>query len=139
MKPDLSAEVQNGHTEFYKENITKNGGEIIAAESWGKLTLAYKIDGFSEGVYTLIQFKATTSYVLELEKRYKFNEDVLRFVVVMIDEKKFKLKPRKDPIKRERKQNRKQDDQPDMPETGYTDEEDEDALEMSDIFPMDEK
>jgi len=138
-KPDLGADVQNGYIEFYKENITKNGGEIIAVTPWGKQPLAYKINGCSEGVYTLIQFKADTSYVVELERRYKYNEDIIRYVVVMIDEKKFKLKPRKDPVKRERKPGRKQEDQMEILDDGLVDEEDEDALEMEDIFPVDDK
>jgi len=139
MKSDLSSEVQKGHIDFYKESITKNGGEIIAVDSWGKLNLAYKIKNFSEGIYTLIQFKADTAYITELEKRYKFNEDVLRYAVVMIDEKKFKLKPRKDPVKRERKPGRKPEDPAETADVGLADTEDEDSLEMSDIFPIEEK
>ncbi len=139
MKPDLGADAQSGHIEFYKENITKNGGEILAVEPWGKLTLAYKIKNFSEGIYTLIQFKAATDYVDELEKRYKFNEDVLRYVVVMIDEKKFKLKPRKDPVKRERRPSRKQEDQTDMMDVEFADAESEEPADMEDIFPAEEK
>jgi small subunit ribosomal protein S6 len=100
LNPELGADAQTEQIEFYKKSITDNGGEIINHEPWGKLTLAYKIEKFSEGIYNLIQFKAATEYVAELEKRYKFNENVLRYVVVMIDEKKFKLKPRKDPVKR---------------------------------------
>jgi len=138
MKPDLAADVQNGHVEFYKENITKNGGEIIAVVPWGKLTLAYKVKGCSEGVYTLIQFKADTSYVMELEKRYKYNEDIIRYAVVMIDEKKFKLKPRKDPVKRERRVEKRPDGQ-EASDTEFADEEDEDSLAMEDIFPAEEK
>ena len=108
LNPELGADVQAEQVEFYKENITKNGGEIIAHEPWGKLTLAYKIDKFGEGIYNLIQFKANTDYVVELERRYKYNENVLRYVVVMIDEKKFKLKPRKDPVKRTYKPKREE-------------------------------
>ena len=141
MKSDLGADAQNEHIEFYKENITKNGGEIIAVEPWGKLTLAYKIKNFSEGFYTLIQFKAETTYIDELEKRYKFNEDVLRYVVVMIDEKKFKLKPRKDPVKRERKQGKKQEDMTDMMDIEFADveTEGEEPMTMEDVFPSEEK
>ena len=53
--------------------------------------------------YVLIQFKAEGDYVNnELEKRYQFNEDVIRYVIVMLDEKKFKQNPRKEPVRRER-------------------------------------
>lgn len=103
LKPDMTQEDLEKNLEFYKESITKHGGEIVKVEPWGKVQMAYPVDGFSEGVYYLIQFKAETSYITELELRYRYNESVLRNVVVMIDEKKFKLNPRRDPIKRERK------------------------------------
>ena len=106
IKPDLGPEALNEQIEFYKENITKNGGEILSVEPWGKLTLAYKVERYSEGVYVLIQFNADIAYIAELERRYKFNENVLRHAIVMIDEKKFKLKPRKEAVRRERRPRR---------------------------------
>ncbi len=103
LKPTLSADEQTKHIDFYKDNIVNHGGEIINVELWGKQSLAYPIENLTEGIYVLIQFKAENGYTDdELEKRFKFNEDVMRYVVVMIDEKKFKLKPRKEPVRRER-------------------------------------
>lgn len=103
LKPNLTADEQTKHIDFYKDNITKHGGEIVNVELWGKLQLAYAIENHTDGIYVLIQFNAETSYANgELEKRFQFNEDVIRYVIVMLDEKKFKLKPRKEPIRRER-------------------------------------
>lgn len=102
LNPELGGDALTQQVDFYKENITSHGGEIISVESWGKLTLAYPIERHTEGVYTVIQFNAGADYLPELEKRYKFNEDVLRHVIVQIDEKKFKLKPRKEPARRPR-------------------------------------
>ncbi len=109
LNPGLGTDAVAEQIEFYKDNITKNGGEIIKVEQWGKLTLAYKIENYSEGIYVLIQFNAATDYVPELERRYQYNENILRYIVVMIDGKKFKLQPRKDPVKRERRGVRRQD------------------------------
>lgn len=103
LKPTLSADEQTKHLDFYKDNIVNHGGEILNVELWGKQSLAYPIENHTEGIYILIQFKAENGYTDdELEKRFKFNEDVMRYVVVMIDEKKFKLKPRKEPVRKER-------------------------------------
>jgi small subunit ribosomal protein S6 len=112
LKPDLTAEAQNEQIEFYKDNIVKNGGEILKVDPWGKIPMAYKIDNYGEGVYVLIQFNAETDYVEELEKRYKFNESVMRHIIVMIDGKKFKLNPKKEP-KRDRRP-RRQDEEAGM-------------------------
>lgn len=103
LKSELTTEEQEKHIEFYKENITSHGGEIVKMEVWGKQALAYPIEKSTEGFYVLIQFKAEGDYVNdELEKRYQFNEDVIRYVIVMLDEKKFKQNPRKEPVRRER-------------------------------------
>ena len=103
LKSELTTEEQEKHIEFYKENITSHGGEIVKMEVWGKQALAYPIEKSTEGFYVLIQFKAEGDYVNdELEKRYQFNEDVIRYVIVMLDEKRFKQNPRKEPVRKER-------------------------------------
>jgi small subunit ribosomal protein S6 len=107
LSPELAHEEVSAQVEFYKDSIVKNGGEIITCDEWGKRELAYRIGAFREAFYVLIQFKAEAGYIAELEKRYKFNELILRYVVVKIDEKRFKLKPRKDPVKRERRYERR--------------------------------
>ncbi|WP_022851213.1 30S ribosomal protein S6 [Limisalsivibrio acetivorans] len=100
VRPDASQEELDKNVEFYKGLIEQNGGEIIKVEPWGKLHLAYEIRNSKEGHYFLIQYNAEHDFNDELEKRYRFNEDILRSVVVKIDEKKFKLKPKKDPTPR---------------------------------------
>ncbi|MGA1846395.1 30S ribosomal protein S6 [Deferribacter abyssi] len=92
VKSDLSQEDAIEVFDSFKENITKNGGKIIHEEIWGKRTLAYKIEKYTEGYYFLINFEAEPTYPKELERRFKLNENVIRFIVVKIDGKKFKLK-----------------------------------------------
>jgi small subunit ribosomal protein S6 len=96
VRPDLPQEELDKELEFYKNNIEQNGGKILKVEPWGKVTMAYAIENFNEGVYYLIQFEASNEYHEELNKRFRYNENVLRFIVVKIDEKKFKLNPKKD-------------------------------------------
>lgn len=103
LKPELSTEQLEAHLEFYKDSILKHGGEIVNVDAWGKVALAYKIDNIGEGVYYVVKFNATVDYITELEKRFKFNEDVMRFVIVQLDEKKFKASPRREAVKRERR------------------------------------
>jgi small subunit ribosomal protein S6 len=107
LSPELAPNEVTAQAAFYKDNIVKNGGEIITCDEWGKRELAYTIGSFKEAFYVLIQFKAEPAYIGELELRYKYNELILRHVVVMIDEKRFKLKPRKDPARRERRHDRR--------------------------------
>lgn len=96
VRPDLQQDEIEKELEFYKNNIEQNGGRIIKVEPWGRVTMAYAIENYAEGYYYLIQFEADEKYPDELTKRFRYNENVLRFVIVAIDEKKFKLNPRRD-------------------------------------------
>lgn len=96
VRPDLQQEELEKELEFYKNNIEQNGGRIIKVEPWGKVAMAYSIENYSEGYYYLIQFESEHTYPDELTIRFRYNENVLRFVIVAIDEKKFKLNPKKD-------------------------------------------
>ena len=75
--------------------ITNNGGEIEKVdETWGKRRLAYAIDYTTEGWYVLVNFQAPAELPRELERNLKINENVLRYLVVKLEEKRSAVKPR---------------------------------------------
>ncbi len=90
VNPELTTEEAEKTLEFFKDNITKNGGNVTKVDPWGRQKLAYPIENYTEGYYFLIQFEASTEYPSELLKRYKFDENVLRYIIVQLDGKKFK-------------------------------------------------
>jgi len=49
--------------------------------------MSYPINKQKEGNYYLIQYNASGDFNKELETRFKYDENVLRFVVVKIDGK----------------------------------------------------
>jgi len=75
--------------------ISANGGEIEKVdETWGKRRLAYAIDYKTEGWYVLVNFKAPAELPRELERNLQINENVLRYLVVKLEEKRSSVKPR---------------------------------------------
>ena len=75
--------------------ITANGGEIEKVdETWGKRRLAYAIDYKTEGWYVIVTFQAPAELPRELERNLQINEDVLRYLVVKLVEKRSAVKPR---------------------------------------------
>ena len=75
--------------------ITNNGGEIEKVdETWGKRRLAYAIDYKTEGWYVLVNFTAPVDLPRELERNLQINENVLRYLVVKLVEKRSGVKPR---------------------------------------------
>ena len=75
--------------------ITANGGEIERVdETWGKRRLAYAIDYKTEGWYVLVNFQASPELPRELERNLQINENILRYLVVKLVEKRSAVKPR---------------------------------------------
>lgn len=75
--------------------IANNGGEIEKVdETWGKRRLAYAINYKTEGWYVLVNFKAPAELPRELERNLQINENVLRYLVVKLEEKRSAVKPR---------------------------------------------
>lgn len=88
VKPTLVEEEIKAKIEFFKEAITKNGGEIETCLDMGMRHLAYEIKKNKRGYYFVIYFKAEPKLILELERLYRINEDILRFIVVKYENKK---------------------------------------------------
>ena len=75
--------------------ITANGGEIEKVdETWGKRRLAYAIDYKTKGWYVLVNFQASPELPRELERNLQINENILRYLVVKLVEKRSAVKPR---------------------------------------------
>lgn len=83
MEEEIKAKI-----EIFKEVITKNGGEIETCLDMGMRNLAYEIEKNKRGYYFVIYFKAQPSLIAELERNYRINEDVLRFIVIKYENKK---------------------------------------------------
>ena len=88
VKPTLTQEEITQQIDFYKAAILNNGGEINATLDMGMRNLAYEIKKNKRGYYFVIYFKAEPKLVLELERLYRINEEVLRFIVIKYESKK---------------------------------------------------
>lgn len=87
VKPTLDEEAREAVLNSIKETITSANGEVGEVDVWGSRKLAYPIQKFRDGVYTLINFKATVDFPKELDRRLKISEDVIRHVIVVQEEK----------------------------------------------------
>jgi small subunit ribosomal protein S6 len=75
-----------------QEQITRYGGEIISTDRWGRKRLTYPIKKKNNGFYTLIEFKAPGSSIQQLEKFYKLDENIMRYLSIKLDKKALKAK-----------------------------------------------
>lgn len=88
LKPTLTQEEINSKIESIKENITKNGGKILAFQDTGIRKLAYKVQKNSRGYYGVIYFSIEPKNILELERVLRISEDVLKFLTIKYESKK---------------------------------------------------
>ena len=78
----------------FSDLVKKNGGEVDRIDEWGKRRLAYAIDYKTEGYYVLVQFSSGSELPLELERNLKINDQVIRYQVIRLLERKVGIKPR---------------------------------------------
>ncbi|RDU61407.1 30S ribosomal protein S6 [Helicobacter sp. MIT 14-3879] len=88
IKPTLVEEEIKSKIEFFKEVITKNGGEIETCLDMGMRTLAYEIKKHYRGYYFVIYFRADSLLVTELVRLYRIHEEILRFIVIRYETKR---------------------------------------------------
>ncbi len=71
-----------------QEIITRNGGEVIAVNRWGRKRLAYTIKKKNNGFYTNIEFSASGTVIPQLERAYLLDENILRFLTIHRDQRR---------------------------------------------------
>ncbi len=69
----------------YTSLITDNGGEIVYQEDWGLRKLAHPIQKKTSGFYYLIEFRADSSFIDNLETQYRRDERIIRFLTFSMD------------------------------------------------------
>ena len=81
--------------EKYASIIAAKGGEVEKIdETWGKRRLAYPINDKPEGYYVLVTLKGVPTLPREIERRLEIDENVLRYLMIKLVEKKQSVKPR---------------------------------------------
>jgi len=88
VKSTLTEEEIKAQIELVKTTITSNGGEIIAYDDMGTRELAYEIEKNKRGYYFVAYFTAPTESILEIERNYNINENILRHIFIKFESKK---------------------------------------------------
>lgn len=83
--PDQSEQVA-GMVERYTQAIEKDGGKIHRFEDWGRRHLAYPINKIHKAHYILMNVEANQEAIDELTTNFRFNDAVMRNLVVRMDE-----------------------------------------------------
>jgi small subunit ribosomal protein S6 len=83
--PDQSEQVP-GMIERYTALITKDGGVVHRLEDWGRRQLAYHINKVHKAHYILMNIEASNEAMEELTTTFRYNDAVIRNLVIRRDE-----------------------------------------------------
>src|SRR5210317_1069594 len=78
---DQSEQV-NAMVDRYRASIEADGGTIHRLEDWGRRQLAYPIQKLHKAHYVLMNIECSTAVLDELNSAFRFNDAVLRSVVI---------------------------------------------------------
>ena len=83
--PDQSEQVP-AMVDRYRQMVTGRNGRIHRLEDWGRRQLAYPINNLVKAHYVLFNIEADQAVLNELVESFRFNDAVLRHLVMRRDE-----------------------------------------------------
>lgn len=81
--PDQSEQVP-GMLERYSAIVTNAQGQVHRLEDWGRRQLAYPINKLHKAHYVLLNIEASQEVIDELETNFRFNDAVIRSMVMRV-------------------------------------------------------
>ncbi len=91
VRPDVAEEDADKLIAGFSATVTGGGGVVKSVEKMGRRKLAYLVRKFNDGNYVLLTIEADGAVVLELERRLRVTEPVIKFITVRIDEEEKRL------------------------------------------------
>jgi small subunit ribosomal protein S6 len=77
----------SGVQESVDSAVTKFDGEILVSRLWNEQKLAYLVDGHRKGTYWLSYIRIEGSRLVEMERAFQLNDNVLRSLTLRLDER----------------------------------------------------
>ena len=91
VRPDVEDEEVDKLIEGFSATVKSSGGAVKSVEKMGRRKLAYMVRRFNDGNYVLLTIEAGGPVVLELERRLRVTEPVIKFITVRMDEEEKRL------------------------------------------------
>jgi small subunit ribosomal protein S6 len=91
VRPDVAEEDTDKLIAGFTSTVTHGGGAVKSVEKMGRRKLAYLVRKFNDGNFVLLTIEANGPVVLELERRLRVTEPVIKFITVRMDEEEKRL------------------------------------------------
>jgi small subunit ribosomal protein S6 len=87
VRPDVADEDLEVIKDRTTRIIEEREGKMLDVEDWGKRRLAYDIRKYSKGHYFLFRYLGGTDAVNEIERTFRIDDSVLRFLHIKEDDR----------------------------------------------------
>ena len=85
LDPDLSTEKREPVLKRVQDVIDQQDGYLVLIDDWGARKLAYEIKKKQRGYYVRFDFCGTAAVVDEIERFFRIDDRVLKFMTVLLD------------------------------------------------------
>lgn len=86
VRQDVSGQRVDELVEHYKGVVEQGGGSVGKTENWGMKSLTYRIEKNRKAYFALMNIDAPSPVVAEMERQMRYNEDIIRFMTIRVDE-----------------------------------------------------
>ena len=86
LDPDISEEERTPVFDRVSDTIAQGNGFLVILDEWGTRKLAYEIKKKPRGHYTRVDYCATGVIVDEIERFFRIDDRVMKYLTVMLDE-----------------------------------------------------
>jgi small subunit ribosomal protein S6 len=66
--------------------VSEQGGRVTKSENLGRRKLAYRIEKYDEGIYSLLNIEGSGREIAEVDRRLRVSDLVIRHISVRTDE-----------------------------------------------------
>jgi small subunit ribosomal protein S6 len=84
--PDLEVDL-DAPLDKVRKLVTDNGGKVVKEDNIGKKRLAYRINGQDFAVYVYMDVELPADAPLKISNTLNITDEVLRYLLVKVDEK----------------------------------------------------
>lgn len=89
VKEKLSESDRNGIFDALKKHF----GNLIKEDLWGLRSLSYPIQHSDRAFFAHFEFASEPSAIITLDKNIRLTEDIIRYLIVRVEEKRKKVRP----------------------------------------------
>ncbi len=85
ISPEVADDAVDGIIGRVSNTIANGGGEVTDVDNWGRRRIAFPINHFRHGTYTVLTAKMNPTATGDLERSLSLSEDVLRHLLVKLE------------------------------------------------------